>query len=291
MVSEVLEVLAPAPGERFLDLTVGGGGHSVEIAARLGPRGLLLGMDLDRAVIDIAGKRLEAPGLARCRLYGGNFLECRRVLAAHGLGRVDGILVDLGVSSFQLADAERGFSFTLDGPLDMRMDAAGGGQTASDIVNGAPERELEKIFREYGEERFARRVAKAIVDWRRLGKITRTAQLAEVVRRAYRRYPRHRIHPATKVFQALRIAVNDELGNLRELLEILPDLLEAGGRVAVISFHSLEDRLVKEDFRNRARSGVYSLVTRKPLRPSALEIASNPRSRSAKLRAAKRSDI
>ena len=291
MVKEVLEVLAPAQGERFLDLTVGAGGHAFEIAARLGPGGTLIGMDFDAAVIDIAKKRLEAPGLAACRLYQGNYLDCRDVLAREGLSRIDGVLADLGLSSLQIADASRGFSFMGDGPLDMRMDSDPGRRTAGDIVNRASEAELEETFREYGEERFARRIARGIVARRQGGRITNSGELAEIVRRACGRYAGGRIHPATRVFQALRIAVNEELENLSGLLEILPDLLEAGGRVAVISFHSLEDRLVKDDFRTRARSGAYERLTKKPLRPSAEEVASNPRSRSARLRAAKRSEL
>jgi 16S rRNA (cytosine1402-N4)-methyltransferase len=291
MPREVLEVLAPVPGERFLDLTVGAAGHALEIAPRLGPDGLLIGVDLDAAVIDIAGNNLTAAGLANFRLHQGNFADCRAMLSREGLSRVNGVLVDLGVSSFELRDASRGFSFVSDGPLDMRMDASAPGVTAAELVNSAPEWELERIFREYGEERLARRIAREIVRTRRDERIERTNQLAQIARRAYGRFGWQRIHPATRIFQALRIAVNDELENLKTLLEIMPDLLEANGRVAVIAFHSLEDRLVKEDFRNRSRSGVYQLLTKRPLRPSPEEVAANPRSRSARLRAAKRSDI
>lgn len=289
MVREVLEALAPAPGERFLDLTIGAGGHSFEIASRLGPEGVLVGMDLDAVILEIAGKRLAGPGLARSHLVHGNYLDCRQALAEAGLEKVDGVLADLGASSLQLGAAERGFSFAKDGPLDMRMDAGANATTAEEIVNEAPEGELAEIFWRYGEERFSRRIARRIAEARRAEKITRTGQLAEIIRRAYGRYRSWRINPATKVFQALRIAVNDELGNLKGLLEILPDLVERGGRVAVIAFHSLEDRLVKEDFRSRARSGAYTLITKKPLRPTQAEVEANPRARSARLRAAKRS--
>ena len=289
MVREVLEVLSPAPGETFLDLTAGAGGHGFEIASRLGPEGLLVAMDRDAKILDIAGKRLTGAGLAQVRLVQGNFLDCRRALADAGVQRVDGILLDLGVSSFQLGDPERGFSFAQDGPLDMRMDPGCETTTAADVVNSAGEEELADIFFRYGQERHARRIARRIAEARRVEKITRTGQLADIIRRAYGRYKWQRIHPATRVFQALRIEVNDELGNLKGMLDIAPGLLREEGRIAVISFHSLEDRIVKEDFRNHARAGLYKLITKKPLRPSQAEIDSNPRSRSAKLRAAKRS--
>lgn len=290
MPREVLEVLAPVPGERFLDLTVGAAGHALEIAARLGPEGLLIGVDLDAAVIEIAEKHLTAAGVANWRLRQGNFADAKSIVAGEGLSRVNGVLADLGVSSFEISDASRGFSFASDGPLDMRMDADAPVADAAEIVNSAPEWELERIFREYGEERLARRIARDIVRIRRDGRIERTGQLAQIARRAYGRFGRQRIHPATRIFQALRIAVNDELENLKNLLDTVPDLLEPEGRIAVIAFHSLEDRLVKEDFRNRSRSGVYELLTKKPLRPSSDEVAANPRSRSARLRAAKRSE-
>jgi len=289
MVAEVLDALAPAPGEKFLDLTLGAGGHAAEIAARLGEKGVLVGMDWDAAILDMATKRLAGPGLARCRICRGNFLDARDALDEADVGRVDGILLDLGVSSLQLEDPERGFSFAQDGPLDMRMDRERQSRTAADIVNRAPEYQLERILREYGQERFARRIARRIVQARRAGRITRTGQLADLVVRARARRKWQRIHPATRVFQALRIAVNEELENLEGILEIAPELLERGGRIAVIAFHSLEDRIVKEDFRNRAHAGIYSLITKKPLRASPAEVSSNPRSRSARLRAAKRS--
>jgi len=290
MAREVLEVLAPARGEKFLDLTVGAGGHAFEIASRLGPGGMLVGVDLDEEILEIAKQRLSGPGLAKCRLFQANFRDASGVLADAGLARVDGILLDLGVSSLQLGSAERGFSFAQDGPLDMRMDCSHAGRTAADIVNYAPEAELERIFREYGEERYARRIAEAVVRKRRDGRITRTRELAEIVRRACPR-PSRRIHPATRVFQALRIEVNDELENLKRVLEVAPGILEPGGRIAVTAFHSLEDRIVKEDFRSRARQGLYTLIVKKPLRPAEAEVASNPRSRSAKLRAARRSAL
>jgi len=288
MVEEVLRLLDPQKGEAFLDLTVGAGGHAFEIASRLGPEGLLVGVDLDERILEVARERLAAQGLAPVKLYQGNYAECRRVLQEAGVERTDGILLDLGVSSLQIDDPERGFSFSEDGPLDMRMDAAVPGETAADIVNTAREEELADIFFKYGEERLSRRIARSIVRERERRPIRRTLELADIVKRAYRG-PRQRIHPATRVFQALRIAVNDELENLRKALETAPDILADGGRIAVIAFHSLEDRIVKEDFRTRARQGLYSVLTKKPLVPTDEETRRNPRSRSAKLRAAKRS--
>lgn len=289
MVDEVLEVLAPGTGETFLDLTVGAGGHAREIARRLGGSGLLVGMDLDREIVALAKERLSAEGLDNFELYFGNFVHCRDALEDAGVEAVDGILLDLGVSSLQLGRPERGFSFSGEGPLDMRMDPAGGGETAADIVNRAPEAELARIFREYGEERFARRIARTIVAERQAGRIETTTRLADIARRAYGGGGRRRIHPATRIFQALRIAVNGELENLRDFLDLAPTLLNERGRIAVLSFHSLEDRIVKEDFRSRAGQGAYRLITRKPLRPSPQEVEDNPRARSAKLRAAQRS--
>jgi len=287
MVDEVLEVLAVGEGATFLDLTIGAAGHAVEIAGRLGAGGLLIGMDIDPEILRVARARLEDAGFENFRLYHGNFIHCRDALEDAGVEKVDGILLDLGVSSLQLGEPARGFSFSRDGPLDMRMDP-GGGLTAADIVNRAGERELARIFREYGEERLARRIARMIVRERSKERIETTARLARIAERAYGR-ARRRIHPATRIFQALRIAVNRELDNLREFLNMAPELLEQGARIAVISFHSLEDRIVKEDFRSRAREGVYDILTKKPLRPSPQEVEDNPRARSAKLRAAQRS--
>ena len=288
MAAEVLRFLAPAPGETFLDLTVGAGGHAAEIAARLGETGLLVGMDLDEDILKHAERRLSGEGLAESRLFHRSYVECAEVLAEAGVEAVDGILLDLGVSSLQLGEAARGFSFSREGPLDMRMDPSGGGPTAADIVNRAGEEELAQIFFEYGQERLSRRIARRIVYERERGRIETTTELATVAKRAYGPR-RRRIHPATRIFQALRIEVNGELENLKEVLEMAPEILAPGGRIAVISFHSLEDRIVKEDFRGRAADGVYKLLVKKPLRASQGEVEQNPRSRSAKLRAAQRS--
>jgi 16S rRNA (cytosine1402-N4)-methyltransferase len=198
------------------------------------------------------------------------------------------MLADLGVCSLHLDDPARGFSFRADAPLDMRLDPSGGAVTAAEIVNEAEEEELEEIFREFGEERLSRRIARMIVRRRGKGPIETTCELAQIACGAYGPKWR-RIHPATRIFQALRIAVNAELDNLRRMLRVAGGVLREGGRLAVISFHSLEDRIVKEDFRSRAAQGFYSVLTRKPVRPSPGEVGANPRARSAKLRAAQRS--
>lgn len=248
-------------------------------------------MDVDEEILQVAEARLSGEGFPKCRLFHRSYTECREALAEVGIEKVDGVLLDLGVSSLQLEEAGRGFSFSSEGPLDMRMDRSGAGRKAAEIVRRSPERELERIFREYGEERFARRIARRIVREREKRRIETTGELAAIVARCYPR-PKgrgRRIHPATRVFQALRIEVNGELENLKEVLGIAPEILRRGGRIAAISFHSLEDRMVKEDFRDRAAAGLYRIKTKKPVRASAEEVEANPRSRSAKMRAAQRS--
>lgn len=282
MVAEVLEVLRPSAGRRFVDATVGLGGHAEALLARLLPGGRLLGLDCDAEALERARERLSRFGDA-AELVHGNF----RDLAAHVAilaGPADGVVFDLGVSSYQLESPSRGFSFALDGPLDMRMDNSGG-KTAGALIRGSRPRELERLLRELGEERYARRIARAIVEHRRQLRTTR--ELASLVERVVPRRER-RIHPATRTFQALRIAVNDELGALDRALATLPEWLAPGARVAVMSFHSLEDRTVKTRFRELAGAGKVEVLTRKPLRPSPQEVAANPRARSARLRAAER---
>ncbi len=281
MVAEVLRFLTPGPGKLIVDATVGTGGHAEAILER-GAR--LIGIDRDPSALDLARRRL-ARFEGRCRLVQGNFRDLEGILAGLDAGPVDGVLFDLGVSSAQLGDAGRGFSFLKEGPLDMRMDPSQP-LTAHEIVNRWPEWEIARILREYGEERYARRIARAIV---RARPIETTTELAEVVARCY---PpgRHRIHPATRTFQALRIAVNDELSALREGLLAAIRALRPGGTVVTISFHSLEDRIVKRTLRQRWIAGEVEILTKKPLVPSAEEVARNPRARSAKLRAARRTE-
>lgn len=302
MPEEVLECLRPQPGEVFVDGTVGGGGHARLILEATAPDGLLIGLDRDQEALKEAGRQL-APFGDRVLLRHGNFADADRILAELEITTVDGLLLDLGVSSFQLDTARRGFSFQSDAPLDMRMDTSAG-MTAADVVNTLSPEELTRIFREYGEERYARRIARRIEKVRADGSLTTTRQLAELVRDAVPGgHVPSRIHPATRVFQALRIHVNAELDSLREGLRRSLALLKPGGRMAVISFHSLEDRIVKQFFRSEAKTCVCPpglpicacnrepsvvLLARKGLKASETEIMANPRARSAVLRAIRR---
>jgi 16S rRNA (cytosine1402-N4)-methyltransferase len=295
MTAEVLDALEPRPGGRYADGTLGGGGHAEAILARSSPTRWLSGCDQDGAAVEAATKRL-APYAGRFEIRRGNFSELADWVEA---GSCDGVLYDLGVSSTQLDVAERGFSFQQEGPLDMRMDARNT-VTAADLLNSASAEELAKIFWEYGGERDSRRFAKAIVHDRELRRFTTTRQLAELIERISPRHGR-KAHPATKVFQALRIAVNDEFGSLKRGLAAAMKILKPGGRLAVITFHSLEDRVVKDFGRAGARDYTFpggvdvpelreprqpelKIVTRKAIVPGEVELAENPRSRSAQLR-------
>lgn len=288
--AEVLAGLQPGPGGHFIDGTLGGGGHAQALLEASAPGGRLLGIDADPAALAAAGARL-APFGERAMLAHGNFRAIGALARQHGFGQVDGILLDLGVSSHQLDTAERGFSFNADAPLDMRLDPSEGA-TAADLVNELPEAELADLIFRYGEERGSRRVARLIVEARRRHPIERTLELAEIVARALG--GRHgKIHPATRTFQALRIAANRELESLEAALPQAVALLAPGGRLAVISFHSLEDRIVKLFF--RAESGYgggagdrLAIITKKPIEAGEAEARANPRSRSAKLRVAER---
>jgi 16S rRNA (cytosine1402-N4)-methyltransferase len=283
LVHEVLEWLEPKPGQVMVDGTVGAAGHARAIAERLGPDGRLIGLDRDPMMLELARGRVAGLPI---ELVHADFADIRAVLDQRGVELADGVLLDLGVSSDQLADSSRGFSFTAEGPLDLRMNP-GEGKPAADLVNRLSERALADLFWQYGEERFSRRIARRIVEARRHERIETAAQFASLVRGAVpaRSRARQRIDPATRVFQALRIAVNDELGSLERCLEQLPGCLRPSGRAVVISFHSLEDRLVKQAFRVKSQ---WQVLTKKPIRPTRTEVASNPRARSAKLRAAQR---
>lgn len=298
---EAVELLQPRPGGVYVDGTLGGGGHAEELLKRSGPDGVVVGLDQDSDAIGRSRARLASFG-ARAVIGQENFRNMAAALQTLGIGMVDGILLDLGLSWFHLRSAERGFSFQTDGPLDMRMDPRSGA-TAADLVNSLPRHELIRILREYGEEKKAVAIAKAIEQARSREPISSTVQLAQVVSRVFPPYPPRRTHPATLTFQALRIAVNDELGALRDALAQAVPLLRPGGRIAVISFHSLEDRIVKQAFVEQAKACVcpprfpvcrcakraeLTVVTRRPVTPSEEEIARNPAARSAKLRAAER---
>jgi 16S rRNA (cytosine1402-N4)-methyltransferase len=280
---EVVELLAPAPGQVFVDATVGVGGHARLLAERLAPSGRLIGLDQDAAMLELARPRLTGLSVT---LVHANFDRLPQVLRAQGVEAVDGLLADLGVCSDQLDEAARGLSFQQAGPLDMRLDPRSG-ETAADLLRRLSERDLADLIYEYGEERFSRRIARRIVEARQREPLEMTEQLAALVRQCVPRPKgrRHVIDPATRVFQALRIAVNDELGALEQLLKALPRWVRPGGRAALISFHSLEDRRVKQAFRDRA---VWEALTRKPVQAGEDEVRDNPRARSAKLRAAVR---
>jgi 16S rRNA (cytosine1402-N4)-methyltransferase len=296
MAAEVLDALKTKPGGRYADGTLGGAGHAESILAASSPTGWLFGCDRDGDAIEAAKKRLAEKFAGRFEIRRGNFDEMAGWIPAAGC---DGVLLDLGVSSPQLDSPERGFSFQQDGPLDMRMDTRQA-LTAADLVNGASAEELAKIFWEFGDERESRRFAKAIGHDREQRKFETTRQLAELIERLSPRRGR-KAHPATRVFQALRIAVNDEMGSLKRGLEAAMKILKPGGRLAVITFHSLEDRVVKDFGRARARDYAFTggmdvpelreprtpelkLITRKPVKPGEDELNKNPRSRSAQLR-------
>lgn len=302
LLSACLEALQIRPDGTYLDCTAGGGGHSYEIARRLGPGGRLIGLDQDPEAIAAATRRL-APFADRVTLVRANFDRLAQVLQELGTGPVHGILMDLGVSSHQLDVPARGFSYRADAPLDMRMDPEAP-LAAADLVNTAAEEELARILWEYGEERYSRRIARAIAATRRQSPLRTTGELAEIVRQAIPAPARREAqHPARRTFQALRIAVNDELGALERGLAAAVPALAPGGRLAVITFHSLEDRLVKQTFARLARgctcppqfpvcvcgqTPVLRLVGKQPRVPDPAEEEQNPRARSAKLRVAER---
>ena len=300
LLEEVLAGLAIGPGMRIIDGTLGGGGHTAAMLAASAPDGRVLGLDADPAAVQrVTRRQAELVANGRLVIAGVNFVEIRATAIAYGFTAVDAILLDLGLSSFQLETPERGFSFSQDGPLDMRFDPTQG-ISAADIVNEWEEQDLADLLYQYGEEHRSRRIARYLVNSR---PIATTGELAEAVSRAVGGRRGKRIHPATKTFQALRIAVNRELEHLQETLPDCLALLRPGGRLAVISFHSLEDRIVKQWMQQEARTYVpdpthlygghertatLELVTRKPVTASEAEAAVNPRSRSAKLRIAAR---
>lgn len=301
LLHEAVDLLAPKSGGVYVDGTLGAGGHAAEILKRSGPDGIMIGLDQDAEAVERSAVNLAAYG-SRVIIRRANYRDLPVVLSGLGYAAVDGALLDLGVSWFQLKSPERGFSFMLDGPLDMRMDA-NGPRSAADLVNTLPPGELRRIIREFGEDQRAGAIARAIEKARSRGPITSTIQLAEIVSSVFPPYPPRRIHPATRTFQALRIAVNDEMGSLREGLARIIPLVKPGGRIAVITFHSLEDRIVKQVFAKETkgcvcppkmpvcacgRRPVLRVITRRPVAPGPEEVERNPAARSAKLRAAEK---
>ncbi len=301
LLRETIELLKPRGGGLYVDGTLGGGGHAVEILKCSSPDGILIGLDQDPEAVERCRVSLASYG-GRAIIRQANYRELPSVMQELGYNTADGVVLDLGVSWFHLKSPNRGFSFQLDGPLDMRMDPSRG-LTAADLVNGLSRNELAKIIREYGEERRAGAIARAIERARARRSITSTVQLAEIILSVFPPYPPRRIHPATLTFQALRIAVNDELGALREGVARIIGLLKPGGRFTVITFHSLEDRVVKQAFVASAKGcicppklpvcacnekPVLRILTRHPVTAGPSELARNPAARSAKLRAAEK---
>ena len=284
LTEELIELLDPKENENFIDCTLGNGGHANMILEKTGPKGKLLGIDWDADAIKTAGANLKSSGLIdRAILVQDNFANMQEIATKEKFYTIHGILFDLGFSTSQMEDAERGFSFQKDGPLDMRYGAANP-VTAEKIVNYWSRPELERILKTYGEERFWRQIADAIVQERSLRQITRTRQLVLIVERAVQKhFLRSRIHPATRTFQALRIATNNELENLEQGLAAALSLVTEGGKIAVISFHSLEDRIVKRFFKDTSS---LKPITKKPKIASPKEVRINPKARSAKLRVA-----
>ncbi len=287
MLNEVIEYLKPALGNTFVDGTLGLGGHAEVMLGLIGTKGRLIGIDRDAQALAVARENLK-DYQGQCDFVHDNYCHIDKVLDGLGIQTVDCILLDLGLSSFQLNNPERGFSFRAEGPLDMRMDQDSY-ISAFDLVNSLSEKEISAILKDLGEERWHHRIARGIVQERSRKPVETTKELGDIVLRAMpRRKEWQKIHPATRTFQAFRIAVNRELEGLEEALDKCIGALAAGGRIGVISFHSLEDRIVKQKFRSLAKDGILNLIVKKPLRPSDGEAKVNPRARSARLRIAER---
>lgn len=287
MLNEIVEYLRPGEGQTLVDATVGLAGHAQVLSNLVGNRGRIIGIDQDAQILSGAEKQLSN-SQGQFHLVHDNFRNVDRVLSGLGIAKVDGILIDCGLSSVQLNNSRRGFGFREEGPLDMRMNQENP-VTAYDLVNSLSEKEISDLLRDFGQERWHHRIARAVVRRRTEKPIETTVELSDLVLSAMPRMRKwQKIHPATRTFQAFRIAVNRELEGLEEALAKCGSLLNAGGRMAVIAFHSLEDRIVKQAFKHMAHNGVVKIITKKPLRPSEGEIQTNPRARSARLRIAER---
>ncbi len=282
LLEEVISFLLPYQDEIIVDATVGEGGHSEVILTRVKPS-ILIAVDRDIEILQKARERLS--GFSNVKFLYGNFATLSLLLKKEGINEVSAVLMDLGISSFHLENPDRGFSFTVNGPLDMRLDRVGEKLTAYDIVNDFSEKRLYELIKEFGEEKWAKKIARAIVEKRKESKIKTTKELADIVASVIpRKYWPKKIHPATRTFQAIRIAVNKELESLKMGLKSALEVLKPGGRIIVISFHSLEDRLVKHTFKNFEKKGLGKVLTKKPILPSKAEITENVRARSAKMR-------
>lgn len=285
MVEEVLDCLNLQSGQIILDCTVGGGGHAIRILDKIKPDGFLIGIDKDMEILQTAKQALSKT-TGKFKLYHADYSDIDEVLRQSEVDKVNGVLLDLGVSSLQFDQADRGFSFVKEAPLDMRMDRSRG-ITAQNLIRRLSETELAELLWKYGEDRWSRRIARAILKEKKGVDITSTRQLAAIVERVVPR-GKSKIHPATRVFQALRIAVNKELDNLEIFLDKIYNYMAVGARIVIISFHSLEDRIVKSKFIEMAKKNIFRVLTKKPITPHESEIGENIRSRSAKLRAAER---
>jgi 16S rRNA (cytosine1402-N4)-methyltransferase len=287
LLKEVIDFVKPQPNENFIDATVGEGGYTICLLQHTSPNGKVLGIDLDSESLKIAERKLKGFG-ERVILRQGNFRDIDEIVKETNFSSIDGIVFDLGLGTFQIEESGRGFSFLGDEPLKMTFNPESA-LTAEDVINGESLESLTKIFKEYGEERNALKIAKVIVEQRRKKRITRTKELVEIILKAlHKENFKGRRHPATKVFQAIRIFVNDELNNLSIALEKSLKILNPSGRIAVVSYHSLEDRIVKNFFRENSKRGLLKIITKKPIKPTKVEILNNYRSRSAKLRVAQK---
>lgn len=289
MLKEVIEYLDPKQGQMFVDGTANGGGHTFALAEKVVPDGKVIAIEWDKDIFDNLKNKVEGSEFKNnISVANDNYANLKDIISQNGVNNIDGIVLDLGFSSLHLESSGRGFSFQKDEPLDMRY-SQGQELTAYEIVNGWPEEDIARILRDYGEERFSYKIAKTIYDQRKRGKISTTNDLVKVIERAVPAfYRRGKIHCATRTFQALRIAVNGELDNVESVLPQIVETLKSGGKVAIISFHSLEDRIVKNFFKDNAKEGKLKIITKKPIVASDEEMKENPRSRSAKLRVAEK---
>lgn len=284
LLNEVIKYLNPQANENFIDATCGEGGHSLKILQYNGPLGKVLGIETDKELY----LRLKQKNIPRLILVNDSYVNLQNIIKENNFSPVNGIIFDLGVCSWHLDESERGFTFQKDEPLDMRFDT-NNSLTAAEIINFWPEKELERIIRDYGEERYARRISHAIIEARRKERIVSTFQLIDILKKVLpKNYENHRIHFATRTFQALRIAVNHELENIEKGIKEAINVLDENGRIVVISFHSLEDRIIKNIFKEAEKEGKLKILTKKPIQPTLEEIKNNHRAHSAKLRAAQK---